>query len=228
MKIKMALVCCAFFCGLLNHLSAQGIVVTGKVTDRATGDPLQGATIFVKGTSAATSTDSSGNFRLPVSRVGATLSASYLGSGSQNYTVNRSGVVNFQLDVKATSMNEVVVVGYGTQRRKDITGSVASVKGDVFKDQPITNPVAALQGRIAGVNVVESSGAPDAAPSIVIRGLASFNQPAPLFIVDGVRVADISNINVQDIASIDVLKDAASAAIYGSAAAGGVLVLTTR
>src|SRR6202012_3213878 len=125
-------------------------------------------------------------------------------------------------------LNEVVVVGYGTQTRKDITGSIASVKGDVFKDQPIDNPVSALQGRVGGINVIENSGQPGAQPSIVIRGLSSLNQPTPLYIIDGVRVNDISNLNVQDIASIDVLKDAAAASIYGSAAAGGVLLITTK
>lgn len=228
MKMKIAFFCCIFLCGLSTHLLAQEILVTGKVTARATGEPLQGATVSVKGTATATTTDSSGNYRLTVPRAGAVLTVSYLGVSGQNYTANRSGVADFQLDVRATSMNEVVVVGYGTQRRRDITGSVASVRGDVFKNQPITNPVSALQGRVAGVNVVQGSGAPDATPSIVIRGLASFNQPTPLYIVDGVRVPDVSSINVQDIASIDVLKDAASAAIYGSAAAGGVLVITTK
>ena len=212
---------------LLTAATAQTITITGRVTDRSTGEPLQGATVSTKG-ATSTTTDSAGNFHLEVPRPGSVLLASYLGTTTRGNAVSRSGVYNFQLDVKTTSLNEVVVVGYGTQRRRDITGSVASVKGDVFKDQPITNPISALQGRIAGVNVVQSSGAPDAAPSIVIRGLASFNQPTPLYIVDGVRVPDISSINVQDIASIDVLKDAASAAIYGAAAAGGVLVITTR
>ena len=228
MKMKIALFCCLFLCGFFQHLFAQGIPVTGKVTNQSTGEPLSGATVLVKGTSTAATTDSSGNFRLSVPRTGSVLTASYVGASSQNHTVNGAGVVNFQLEIKANTLNDVVVVGYGTQKRKDITGSVATVKGDLFKDQPITNPVSALQGRIAGVNVVEGSGAPDAQPSIVIRGLASFNQPAPLYIVDGVRVPDVSNINVQDIASIDVLKDAASASIYGAAAAGGVLVITTK
>lgn len=228
MKMKISLLCCFFLWVFCTNLLAQGILVTGKVTNQSTGEPLTGATVIVKGSSTATSTDRSGNFRLSVPGAGSVITVSYLGTSIQDYTVNSAGVVNFQLDVKATSMNEVVVIGYGTQRRKDITGSVASVKGDVFKDQPITNPIAALQGRVAGVNVVQGSGAPDATPSIVIRGLASFNQPTPLYIVDGVRVPDINNINVQDIASIDVLKDAASAAIYGSAAAGGVLVITTK
>jgi len=227
MKMKIALFCCLFLSGIFNHLLAQGFLVTGKVTNQS-GESLQGATVSVRGTPAATTTDSSGNFTLSVPRAGSTILASYLGTSSQASKVSRAGTVNFQLDVRAARMNDVVVVGYGTQRRRDITGSVASVRGDVFKDQPITNPISALQGRIAGVNVVQGSGAPDAAPSIVIRGLASFNQPTPLYIVDGVRVSDISNINVQDIASIDVLKDAASAAIYGSAAAGGVLVITTK
>jgi outer membrane receptor for Fe3+-dicitrate len=109
-----------------------------------------------------------------------------IGFTRQEHTVS-GPVINIKMADEVTSLNEVVVVGYGTQRRRDITGSVASVKGDLFKSQPITNPTEALQGRVAGVDIVKSSGAPDARPSIIIRGLSSLNQPPPLYIVDGVR-----------------------------------------
>jgi TonB-linked SusC/RagA family outer membrane protein len=218
------------FCPLLLLLSVTAFAqapITGKVTDEK-GFPISGTNITVKGTTIGTSSDINGDYSLSINVRNAVLVFSGIGFVKQEITVNNRRVINAILIADDKLLNEVVVVGYGTQRRRDITGSVASVKGDEFKDQPITNPISALQGRIAGVNVIESSGAPDASPSIVIRGLASFNQPIPLYIVDGVRVTDVNNINVQDIASIDVLKDAASAAIYGSAAAGGVLVITTK
>lgn len=205
---------------------AQSITVTGKVTDEK-GLPLTGATILIKGTKKGTNADADGNYSISAANRDI-LVFSILGYVKQEMPVNNRPVVNVQLIAEQQSLNEVVVVGYGTQKRRDLTGSVGSVKGDVFKNQPITNPTEALQGRIAGVDVVKSSGAPDATPTIVIRGLASLNQPNPLYIVDGVRVPDGNNINVQDIATIDVLKDASSAAIYGAAAAGGVIVITTK
>jgi TonB-linked SusC/RagA family outer membrane protein len=205
---------------------AQNIAVTGKVTDEK-GLPLPGVTVAVKGTTKGTNADTNGSFTITVSSKDV-LVFSMIGYTRQEESVGSRTVINVQLTAEQQSLNEVVVVGYGTQKRRDLTGSVGSVKGEVFKDQPITNPTDALQGRIAGVNIVKSSGAPDAAPSIIIRGVSSLNQPAPLYIVDGVRVPDGNNINVQDIATIDVLKDASSAAIYGAAAAGGVIVITTK
>lgn len=205
---------------------AQSTLVSGKITDEK-GQTLPGVTVVVKGTTRGTNTNVNGKYTLNVNNSDV-LVFSMVGFIKQEVKVNGRSTINITLSEEAQSLNEVVVVGYGTQKRKDITGSVASVKGESFKDQPISDPVSALQGRVAGVNIIESSGQPGAAASIVIRGLASLNQPAPLYIVDGVRVPDISNINVQDIATIDVLKDAAAAAIYGSAAAGGVLLITTK
>lgn len=205
---------------------AQNITVTGKVTDE-NRQPLTGATIQIKGTKKGTNADLNGNYSIQAD-AGDILVFSIIGYTRLEEPVKKRKAINIQLTPDQQSLNEVVVVGYGTQKRNDITGSVGSVKGDIFKNQPITNPTEALQGRIAGVDVVKNSGAPDATPTIVIRGLASLNQPNPLYIVDGVRVPDGNNINVQDIATIDVLKDASSAAIYGAAAAGGVIVITTK
>ncbi|NCD68740.1 SusC/RagA family TonB-linked outer membrane protein [Mucilaginibacter agri] len=214
----LVLLCCAAM--------AQGTAVTGKVTDEK-GLPLPGVTIAIKGTARGTNAGTNGSFSLTASPKDV-LVFSMIGYSRIEETVGERKVINVQMNAEQQSLNEVVVVGYGTQRRKDLTGSVGSVKGEAFKDQPITNPTEALQGRIAGVNVVKNSGAPDATPSIIIRGVSSLNQPNPLYIVDGVRVPDGNNINVQDIATIDVLKDASSAAIYGAAAAGGVIVITTK
>ena len=208
-------------------INAQTIALTGKVTDEK-GDPLPGASVSIKSSGAGTSTDQNGSFRISAKDKNEVLVVSSVGFEKQEVRINNRQNFNIQLKQDTRQLNEVVVVGYGTQRRRDLTGSVSSVKGDIFKNQPITNPTEALQGRIAGVDIVKTSGAPDASPSIIIRGLSSLNQPNPLYIVDGVRVPDANNINIQDIGSIDVLKDASSAAIYGAAAAGGVILITTK
>jgi len=225
-QLLLKLLCCPLLLLLSISALAQQLSVTGKVTD-SKGEPLSGVTITVKGTTKGVNSGSNGNYSINVNS-NETLVYTSVGYERQEIAIKGQRVINVTMTDSQEQLNDVVVIGYGTQRRRDLTGSVGSVRGDVFKDQPITNPIAALQGRVAGVNVVESSGAPDASPTITIRGLASFNQPIPLYIVDGVRVPDISSINVQDIASIDVLKDAASAAIYGSAAAGGVLLISTK
>ena len=218
-----------FFCPLFLLISswamAQNISVTGKVTDEK-GQALPGATVAIKGTTKGTNTGADGNYTIAASG-NDVLVFSVVGFVRQEVKINNRTSINITLTEEAQSLNEVVVVGYGTQKRKDLTGSISSVKGDVFKDQPGTNPIEGLQGRVAGVNIT-TSGGPDATPQIIIRGVASFYQPNPLYIVDGVRQADLNNVNPQDIASIDVAKDAASAAIYGSAAAGGVILVTTK
>ncbi len=225
-QLLQKLLFCPLFL-LISMASFAQVSVTGKVTDDK-GVPLPGVSIAVKGTTKGTNTTSNGIFAITVDNNSAVLVFSMIGFTKQEVTVGGNHVINVTLQDEQKQLNEVVVVGYGTQRRRDITGSVASVKGDVFKNQPITNPTEALQGRVAGVDIVKNSGAPDATPTIIIRGAASLSQPNPLYIVDGVRVPDGNNINVQDIASVDVLKDAAAAAIYGSAAAGGVILITTK
>ncbi|MET0637659.1 MAG: SusC/RagA family TonB-linked outer membrane protein [Chitinophagaceae bacterium] len=214
---------------LLFHLPAlaQNRTITGSVTSDA-GSPLHGATVMPPGSSAGVNTNEDGTFSISVSPLVRILVVSFVGYDSREVAIGNQDRISVVLPAISTSLDAVVVVGYGTQRRRDVTGSIASIKGESFKNQPITNATEALQGRIAGVNVVKSSGAPDATPSIIIRGLASLNQPNPLYIVDGIRVNDVSNVNIQDIESMDVLKDAAAASIYGAAAAGGVIVITTK
>ena len=217
------------FCPLLLLMSLSAFAqqaITGKVTDEK-GAPFPGVGISIKGTTRGANTDANGNFSLTVTPTDV-LVFSAVGYVRQEVPVNAKRTITITMQPDLQQLNEVVVVGYGTQKRKDLTGSIASVKGDVFKDQPINNPIDALQGRVAGVNVIEGGAQPDAAPQIIIRGVASFYQPNPLYIVDGVRQSDLNNVNPQDIASIDIAKDAASAAIYGSAAAGGVILITTK
>jgi len=219
-----------FFCSLLLLLSswamAQKVTVTGRVTDDK-GQPLPGVTIAIKQTTNGANSDLDGKYSISANKTDV-LVFTMIGFVKQEITINNRTEINVTLADDNKVLNEVVVIGYGTQKRKDVTGSVASVKGDSFKDQPITNPIAGLQGRTAGVDVIESSGQPGAQPSIIIRGLSSLNQPNPLYVVDGVRMTDVSTINPQDVASIDVLKDASAASIYGSAAAGGVIIITTK
>ena len=153
---------------------AQGISVKGKITDER-GLALPGVSIAIRGATRGTMTDAEGNYTISAGSHDV-LVFTTIGYGRQEETVGNRINISVQLSPDPHSLNEVVVVGYGTQRRKDLTGSVGSVKGEAFKNQPITNPTDALQGRIAGVDIVKSSGAPDATPSIVIRGLASLNQ----------------------------------------------------
>jgi TonB-linked SusC/RagA family outer membrane protein len=227
---KRLLLKCLFGLSLLLfvHVAySQSKIVSGVVKNDA-GSPLQGASVMAKGQSAGVTTDAAGSFRITIPSSVKILVISYVGFDEQEINVTNQTSLAVSLQPTRSNLNEVVVVGYGSQKRKDVTGSVSSVKGETFKNQPITNATEALQGRIAGVNVVKNSGAPDATPTIVIRGLASLNQPNPLYIVDGIRVNDVSNVNVQDIETIDVLKDAAAASIYGAAAAGGVILITTK
>jgi TonB-linked SusC/RagA family outer membrane protein len=225
-KQLLKLFLCPLFLLLSTWAMAQKVTVTGKITD-ASGQALPGVTVMIKNTKTGTNSDLNGKYLLSANG-NDVLVFSMLGFAKQEIAVNNRATINVQLTEDLERLNEVVVVGYGTQKRGDLTGSVSSVKGDLFKDQPITNPIEALQGRVAGVNIIENSAAPDAVPQIIIRGVASFYQPNPLYIVDGVRQSDLNNVNPQDIASIDIAKDAASTAIYGSAAAGGVILVTTK
>jgi TonB-linked SusC/RagA family outer membrane protein len=223
---KQLLGCCLFLLSFLVS-QAQDKVITGTITDEKNA-PLPGATVTVKGAKvAAASTDNQGNFRISVPASATTLIISYVGYEQTELAIGNKTVVDFALQPSAKAIDAVVVVGYGTQRRKDLTGSVSSVAGTQIRNLPVTNVTEALQGRAAGVEVIKNSGQPDAQPTIIIRGVSSLHQPAPLYIIDGVRVPG-DNINIQDIATIDILKDASATAIYGSAAAGGVIVITTK
>lgn len=205
---------------------AQQVSLTGKVTDDK-GQPLPGAGVQVRGGKGGTGTDNAGVFHLSVPS-NATIIVSYVGYDADTVTLSGQTTLNVQLHPTTAALEQVVVVGYGTQRRKDVTGSIASIKGADVKSQPVTNVTEAIQGRVAGVEIVKSSGAPDAPSSILIRGVSSLNNAQPLYIVDGVRQTNGENFNMADIADINVLKDASAAAIYGSAAAGGVIIITTK
>jgi TonB-linked SusC/RagA family outer membrane protein len=210
----------------LSQAQSPTKTINGTIKDDQ-GLPIQGASVQVKGKKTGTLTDVQGHFTLPLGNSANSILVSHIGYESQEIFLGGKTIITASLSPSRNNLDEVVVVGYGTQKRRDLTGSVASVKGDAFKNQPVTNVTEALQGRAAGVEVIKNSGAPDATPTIIIRGVSSLHQPAPLYIVDGVRVPG-DNINIQDIASVEILKDASSAAIYGSAAAGGVILITTK
>jgi TonB-dependent starch-binding outer membrane protein SusC len=226
-RLLQKMLICIFSLLVFHYARAQSRTVTGTVLDDK-GAPLVGATVKVKGSQDAVNTDGAGKFSVPVPAGAKELEISYVGFASQTVPVTSSSDIRVSLVVTRSNLDEVVVVGYGTQKRKDVTGSVASVKGGAIKDLPVTSVTAALQGRAAGVEVIDNSGQPGGpTPTIIIRGVSSLHQPAPLYIVDGVRMPG-DNINIQDIASVDILKDASAAAIYGSAAAGGVILITTK
>jgi TonB-linked SusC/RagA family outer membrane protein len=207
---------------------AQGRVVKGKVTSKDDGSAIPGVSIVVQGTSKGTVTDVNGDYSLTLSGTEATLVFSFVGYKSFTTVVGDSGAVDVVLESDITTLNEVVVVGYGTQRKVDITGAVVQVNGADISKQPSINPISALQGKVAGVQIT-NSGAPGSSPEIRIRGTGTvYGNANPLYVVDGVWYDDISFLNPQDIENISVLKDASSEAIYGVRAANGVVLITTK
>ncbi|MFM6976470.1 MAG: SusC/RagA family TonB-linked outer membrane protein [Sphingobacteriaceae bacterium] len=222
-----------FFFLSISSLSialAQTKTLSGTITDKGTGESLIGVSVMIKGTSLATKTDANGKFtfnQLP-NTGSVTLQAKYIGYKTYEAAVTGS-VVKIQMAEDVSALDEVVVIGYGTVKRKDLTGSVASVSGKDIAAVPVANAAQALAGKLPGVNVVSQDGRPDAAISIRVRGGGSISQSNdPLFIVDGFPVGSISDIPANQIESIDVLKDASSTAIYGARGANGVIIVTTK
>jgi TonB-linked SusC/RagA family outer membrane protein len=229
MKFRTALL--SFIVLLFSfQLHAQNVTVKGKVTSKTSNEVLPGATVAVKGGLQATQTDASGNYVLTVP-AGATLVFSNIGMEDQEIPlVSGTSVYNVQLGIKSGSLNEVVVVGYGTQRRATLTGAISSVKARDLENVPNGRVEQALQGRVSGVTILQNSGQPGSSSTIRVRGITTFNNNNPLWVVDGVVVdaGGIGYLNQSDIESIEVLKDAASAAIYGTRAATGVILVTTK
>lgn len=209
-------------------INAQNITVNGTVYDD-TGEPLLGATVMQKGTAHGTATDLDGNFTLSVPS-NATLVFSYIGYDNKEVAVNGQTKLEVTLTTNTTVLDEVVAIGYGTVRKKDLTGAVSSVSGADLAKVPVTSAAAALQGKAAGVNIVSQSGAPGASLNVTVRGGSSITQSTkPLYIVDGFEMSDaLQNIDINDIETIDVLKDASSTAIYGSRGSNGIIVITTK
>ncbi|MEO5999081.1 MAG: TonB-dependent receptor [Chitinophagaceae bacterium] len=211
---------------LMNSALAQNKQVKGTVIDAATNTPLSGVSITVPGTSTGTTTDNSGRFSLSIPSNARDLLFSMV--NYQNVTVNASGTLNIRLSSEARGMDEVVVVGYGTQKKKDLTGAISTIGAKDVGGRQTIQVSDALQGSIAGVSVTRSNGAPGSGSNILIRGITTIGTNSPLIIIDGVPVSNIDNVNPNDVESISVLKDAASAAIYGSRGAAGVVLITTK
>ena len=203
-------------------------VITGKVTDASNGQPLIGVTVQVDNSDIGTITDLDGVYSLPIKEEGSTLTLSYLGYDSQNIVVGNASTLNISLRPSTSQLEEVVVTGYGTQKRSSISGSVATIKSGELDEKPLLRVEQALQGRAAGVQVAQVSGSPGSALTVRIRGVGTINNSDPLYIVDGIAVDGLDFLNPKDIESINVLKDAASSAIYGARGANGVVLITTK
>ncbi|MBZ4675083.1 MAG: TonB-dependent receptor, partial [Dysgonamonadaceae bacterium] len=207
---------------------SQQLNVTGTVTEKSTGDPAIGVSVLVKGTTNGTVTDINGKYNLSNVPGNATLVFSYIGMTTVEEPVNGRTTINVSLSEDVQALEEVVVIGYGTARKVDLTGSIGSVTNDVISKQPALNALQSVQGKISGVNIVNND-APGSSPTVVIRGLGTaLGGREPLYIVDGFPVTDIKNISSSDILTMDILKDAASASIYGVRAANGVVLITTK
>lgn len=228
----------------------KAALITGLVTDARNGEVLPGVNVIIKGTYKATVTDSKGYYSLDVNEENAILVFSYIGMMSQEIVMAKKSVIDVQMKTSAKDLNEVVVIGYGTQQRKDLTGSIGSISEKSLREVPITGIDQALQGRVAGVQVTQTSGQPGGSVNIRIRGTSSITAGnEPLYVIDGVPFYNwgttnnngpagifgtgvvhnaLSAINPNDIVSMEVLKDAAAASIYGSRAANGVVLITTK
>ena len=231
MKLKIALLLCVYL--IVQGASktfAQGLRITGKVTSKSVNAPLNGATVSIKNSNISTVTDNAGYFSITASKKGDVLVVSYVGMEPAELVISSAGVMNVVLAEAGSNLNEVVVVGYGTQKKSVVTGAISSVKASDINNQPIGRIEQFLQGRASGLTIAAGSGQPGSSSTVRVRGTTSINNSDPLYVVDGVPV-DINGIdylNPNDIESIEVLKDAASAAIYGARAASGVILVTTK
>jgi TonB-linked SusC/RagA family outer membrane protein len=206
-------------------LWAQGI--RGTVLSEEDGEPVAGATIKVRGGTVATLSDATGRFQLNA-KSGDVLEVSFIGFQTAEYTVQNAGEIVIRLSSAQSALDEVVVVGYGVQKKKLVTGANLNVGGELIQQQNTLNPLQALQGQAAGVTILSTSGQPGAGMKVNIRGLGTIGNSNPLYVIDGIPGGDIALLNPADIQSIDALKDAASAAIYGAQAANGVVLVTTK
>ena len=205
----------------------QRITVSGIVTEQATGEPAIGVSILVKGTTAGTVTGIDGSYTLSDVPAQATLVFSYIGMTTVEQAVNGRSHIDVKMSEDQQVLDEVVVIGYGSAKKRDLTGSIVSIKAAEFADRPSTNPLASIQGKLAGVQVV-NAGQAGQDPEIRIRGTNSINGYAPLYVVDGLFSDNINYLNPADIESMEVLKDPLSLAIFGVRGANGVIIVNTK
>ncbi len=224
-KLSMVAALCFF---IVLNVMAQGKIISGVVSDNV-GESLPGVAVTVKGTTQGVITDVNGKYTISVDEKAKVLVFSYIGMKQEEVQINNRTTVNLTLQPDVIGVEEVVVVGYGTQRKRDVTGAITSVDEKMIEKRQAVNVYDVLQGEAPGVLVVSNSGAPGDENTIRIRGTSTFESGVnPLYVVDGVPLSDISSINPNDIKSMEILKDAASAAIYGSRSANGVIIITTK
>ena len=251
MKLKqLLLTLCpiALFMIFSQNVISQETTITGTIRDGSTNDPLVGASIVIKGSSFGTVSDFNGEYSLLVRDPQAVLVFSYTGYITEEKPVAGKTVVDVSLNTDVTTLDDIVIVGYGVQQKSQVTGAISSIRNDDFKDQPLSNLASSVQGRVSGLNVITPSGTPGAGLIVSVRGSSN-----PLYVVDGVpmlsesnsalstsfdternvvgkgqNLSSISDINPNDIESIEILKDASAAAIYGARAANGVILITTK
>jgi TonB-linked SusC/RagA family outer membrane protein len=231
MKVKSLYTFC-FFAGLLftqNSFAQNNTTITGKVISAKDQTALAGVSIRLKGTSRGVNTDKNGNFEIEVSQKNGTLIFSYVGFNLKEVNINGQSQINVSLMPSDTKLQDVVVIGYGTVKKRDLTGSVSQVKSDQINAFPTTSVMQSLSGRASGVQVMQNTGAPGDGISIRIRGTNSLQgNNEPLYVIDGFPTSDASLVNNSDIESIEILKDASATAIYGSRGANGVVLITTK
>jgi len=205
----------------------SNIVIKGTILD-IDGIPIIGVNVIEKGTTNGAVSDFDGNYTIKVANNNATLAFSYIGYATKEILVNNQTTINVVLEESINELESVVVVGYGTVKKSDLTGSVSSVTTKEINTSQTVSIAQAIQGRAAGVTVAKTSGQPGSTPTVRIRGIGTFNNANPLYIVDGVPINDITNINMADAASVEILKDASATAIYGSRGSNGVILITTK
>src|SRR5690606_33422139 len=227
MKMKSKFLLTSFLLSQAFLWAQNDITVSGTVTD-ALGQPLPGTSVILQGTTTGTQTDFDGNYSLDGLPEDGILEFSYIGFINQEIAIGGRTTIDVSLQEDLQQLDEVVVVGYGTQRKADLTGSIVTVDAEQIAKTPSANPVQALQGQVAGVQIV-TPGSPGASPTVRIRGLGTYSDATSiLYVVDGMFYDNIDFLNPSDIKTMNVLKDASSSAIYGVRAANGVIIIETK
>jgi TonB-linked SusC/RagA family outer membrane protein len=223
--LKGAICILIIFSGYLLNAQSQ---VRGTVTDTESQTPIPGANVTVKGTTMGTTTDAAGQYQLLLRNPDDVLLFSFIGYVTKEEVVGNRNVIDVNLDPDIKQLKEIVVVGYGTQEKSSVTGAVGSIKGEAINNLASANITQALQGRTAGVRVEVNGGSPGASANVIIRGTGSLTNVDPLYVIDGAFSQSMSFLNPADIESIEILKDASAAAIYGARAGQGVIIITTK
>ncbi len=224
--MKFLLFTCLLLFSITNAI-AQPRTIRGKVISSEDSQPIPGVNVIIQGTTKGAATDAEGAYSLELAAGENTLSFTFVGYKTQTIEIGQREVIDIVLEVDATELEEVVVIGYGTQRKRDVTGSIVSIKGSEVSNKPNANPLNSIQGKVSGVTVT-NSGVAGASPTIRIRGVGSISNTNPLYVVDGIFTDNIDFVNPNDIESMEILKDASSLAIYGVQGANGVIIIITK